>query len=54
MKMKYFNELEIRNTGGSATLFLTDPFKVMGLKIGDKISVKVEDDKMIIEKAEKK
>lgn len=48
------SNLYVRNLNGSRGLFLTRFFNMMGLDAGDKVSAKLEDGKLIIEKVEKK
>jgi len=54
MVLKYFEELEVKDISGSKTVLLTRPFNMMGLEAGHKVSVKLEDGKLIIEKVDKK
>jgi len=52
--LRYADELEVKDISGSKVLLLTKPFNLMGIDAGEKVSVKLEDNKLTIEKVEKK
>lgn len=54
MTMKYFKEHDIRDLGGSKIITLTEALNLLNIDVGDKVKVTVENNKIIIEKVEKK
>ncbi len=48
--MQYKRPFYVRRTGGSITLTLTEPFRIMGWEIDDTIIVSIDNDKIILER----